>query len=974
MKFIFNALHLMLFFVFFLILKKDVNAQVTDTWHSENLLYSRTSNLVLNGSFESGMTGTQSTLLGGSPCNTGFPTSWASLSAFATTGLTSYITAGPQTMRLHLAPGACENATFSKTTTFPIVPPNGSKMVYMGNWTNVKSLPAISHNYNKGTIFPNGTNINQTSNMVSGEHPVDMTQTVAGLTAGENYGLEIWATNEDNDNPEGFFEVDITFLNASNVQVGTKQRVYFVVPVSGAAANFTYGVSERFYTEFTIPTGGTKAIISVVNYGHVNAGLTPNWAAHLSGFSASEEVTIDDIVMQKLLNVSGEVFVDANGNAVQSGTTEVGIDPNALSAVLTDGSGTIIQIVPVNADGTYTFTSAPANTSGLEVSIVPTSGLNSTRRGDAVAQQTEAIGTASWYYTGTNINGGTINQTVGRSELPEITFSTASSNISGLNFGINQPPTATSQSSADINNIPIGSTRYPLTDFGANLTLSGSDPQDGALNTGETMVITTIPDPTTEGILYYNGLPVTAGQIITNYNPTLMTFDPADRALASYPVNFTFQTRDAAGELSSPATISFTVATKVSISGNLFLDANGNAIEVTGNGIEPTPMYAVLTNAAGVVIQTVPLNTNGSFTFTNAPAGTSNLNVYVSTSNAAVGTSVTASTYPSGWVSTGVNVSNLSPNTSATKLTLTTTNVNMQYYNFGIESLPDSDSKSVMIDKPTSLQIIAGTVTEGLTGTDVEDGVYGNEQRIVITTLASNGTMYYNGVLVTVGMEIVNFNPLLLSFTGLKEGGLNTNFKYAYIDDAGKRDPSPATYTINWPPSLLPVELLSFIGEAKDCKVYLNWKTAAEVNFNHFEIERSLANGNFEKIESVLAKGSGSNYTFVDNEIVKNANYRLKMIDNDATFEYSPSVYIIQSCNRANVITLYPNPVRDNVIISSADRNTIGTTVKIYSTDGQLMIEKVLNSMNETIDMNAFAQGIYYIDIQDFGKYKIVKQ
>jgi hypothetical protein len=173
--------------------------------------------------------------------------------------------------------------------------------------------------------------------------------------------------------------------------------------------------------------------------------------------------------------------------------------------------------------------------------------------------------------------------------------------------------------------------------------------------------------------------------------------------------------------------------------------------------------------------------------------------------------------------------------------------------------------------------------------------------------------------------------------------------------------------------SPLPVELLSFTGQTKDCKVYLKWKTATEVNFNHFEVERSLASGSFEKIESVLAKGSGSNYTIVDNEIVKNASYRLKMIDNDGTVAYSSSVQITQSCDRSSVISLYPNPFTNIFTISSTERDIVGTELKIYAVDGKSILTKKIESSFENIDMSTFATGIYYVEINDI-KYKIVKQ
>jgi len=44
-------------------------------------------------------------------------------------------------------------------------------------------------------------------------------------------------------------------------------------------------------------------------------------------------------------------------------------------------------------------------------------------------------------------------------------------------------------------------------------------------NKTTTITITQLPDPKT-GTLYYNGQPVTEGQVIPNFDPTKLTVDP----------------------------------------------------------------------------------------------------------------------------------------------------------------------------------------------------------------------------------------------------------------------------------------------------------------------------------------------------------------------------------------------------------------------------------------------------------------
>ncbi len=124
--------------------------------------------------------------------------------------------------------------------------------------------------------------------------------------------------------------------------------------------------------------------------------------------------------------------------------------------------------------------------------------------------------------------------------------------------------------------------------------------------------------------------------------------------------------------------------------------------------------------------------------------------------------------------------------------------------------------------------------------------------------------------------------------------------------------PSTAPWCVG---TVLPVELVSFTGDAKDGYVDLNWITATEVNSSHFEIERSVDATSFEKINTVnsLATNGNSNralaYHAIDNSPIANTSYyRLKQVDRDNSINHSNiiSVNYIKAKNVKFVI--YPNP------------------------------------------------------------------
>ena len=208
---------------------------------------------------------------------------------------------------------------------------------------------------------------------------------------------------------------------------------------------------------------------------------------------------------------------------------------------------------PIAADGSYSFANVSAN-ADYSVQLSTT---------DETAQVGSAPSTgpslpADWVNTGENIgtgagDDGTVDGL--------IDVSVVTSDVTQVNFGIEQPPTANDVTEPSQIN-PGGTTEVQVP------ALDVTDPEDG---TPTTITITEIPDATTEGLLYYNGVVVTSGQVIPNFDPTLLTLDPIN---GDVTVDFLYTTTDAAGEESAPATVTMPF-TGLNLSGNVFNDADG---------------------------------------------------------------------------------------------------------------------------------------------------------------------------------------------------------------------------------------------------------------------------------------------------------------------------------------------------------------------------------------------------------------
>lgn len=95
---------------------------------------------------------------------------------------------------------------------------------------------------------------------------------------------------------------------------------------------------------------------------------------------------------------------------------------------------------------------------------------------------------------------------------------------------------------------------------------------------------------------------------------------------------------------------------------------------------------------------------------------------------------------------------------------------------------------------------------------------------------------------------------------------------------------------------LADAEILEFRAEPSPNKTTLNWRTGQETNIISFYIERSNNNEDFVKVGETNPKGSNNSYEFIDENISRVKSiyyYRLKVVNNNGTFQYSESLPVI---------------------------------------------------------------------------------
>lgn len=167
----------------------------------------------------------------------------------------------------------------------------------------------------------------------------------------------------------------------------------------------------------------------------------------------------------------------------------------------------------------------------------------------------------------------------------------------------------------------------------------------------------------------------------------------------------------------------------------------------------------------------------------------------------------------------------------------------------------------------------------------------------------------------------------------------------------------------------LPVELLSFTAKPVVNTILLNWETATELNNEKFVIEHSTDGRTFFAIGEQRGVGTTheqQSYTFSDNKPVRGVNYyRLKQMDFDGQFEYSPVEKVVFSGK--GKVALFPTSTRGLLNITTDEDRP--STVMVYALNGARLLEKSFDSShNMEMNLSQLANGIYIVAIQMNGE------
>lgn len=166
---------------------------------------------------------------------------------------------------------------------------------------------------------------------------------------------------------------------------------------------------------------------------------------------------------------------------------------------------------------------------------------------------------------------------------------------------------------------------------------------------------------------------------------------------------------------------------------------------------------------------------------------------------------------------------------------------------------------------------------------------------------------------------------------------------------------------------VIPINAIEIKATRNVTKVIISWSTMSEQNSAYFDVERSYDGIVFTKIGQVSAAGYSNslrNYQFTDDHPGKlQVFYRLRLVDIDASYKYSPIRVVPRSDAVEQEFLLYPNPAISDVSIVLNEAADVDMQVRITDAIGQIVKTTSVGRGTQLVKLNVseLPKGVYAV-------------
>jgi Secretion system C-terminal sorting domain len=272
-------------------------------------------------------------------------------------------------------------------------------------------------------------------------------------------------------------------------------------------------------------------------------------------------------------------------------------------------------------------------------------------------------------------------------------------------------------------------------------------------------------------------------------------------------------------------------------------------------------------------------------------------------------------------------------------------------------------------DPPTNhVTTILSTTSVKLDWTAPGTGVDGGGYMVVRTSSPTFTTPNVNGIYavgnyLTAGEQVVYIGTA----TTFTDNSVTIPSCYAVYTVDKAFNYSTALQFCDDPPC--PVELSSLVSAMQGRDVVLNWETKTEKNSDKFEVERStnLTWTNIGSVKASVLSNSPRQYSFTDKNLQTGKyQYRLKMIDNNGSFQYSKIVETqVALPKNFELSQNYPNPFNPSTQINYSLPSDSKVTLEVYNINGDrivLLVDQNQSAGFYTVNFNNknISSGVYF--------------
>ena len=173
----------------------------------------------------------------------------------------------------------------------------------------------------------------------------------------------------------------------------------------------------------------------------------------------------------------------------------------------------------------------------------------------------------------------------------------------------------------------------------------------------------------------------------------------------------------------------------------------------------------------------------------------------------------------------------------------------------------------------------------------------------------------------------------------------------------------------------VPVELIKFSGRLKNQQTLLNWSTASERENAGFSVEKSINGVDYTAIGFVKGQGTVNGirtYDFTDATVSKEQPimyYRLKQMDNDGKYTYSPVVAIKQNGGKLALNAAYPMPITEGVTLDFSTSKAGKITAVLTDIVGKVVKTEIISATEGSnltpLSVAHLANGTYILTLND---------